>query len=177
MKPEIRFLSEVPRWSILPVTRQQSVAEHSYWVSVFTLEICDALNVNPEHCLRLALFHDLEEIITGDRPTPHKNNSAQTEKEKNWIEMKVHDRTGHRPPDPLFGTGTAWIVKTADLFECCVFLKEEMVRGNCYPIIDEVFVDRCEALYDHVEKGREFFFEQEIEDVKKWIISFLQQMR
>lgn len=63
-------LSHVPRWCIVPMTRPQTVAEHSYRVAIM---VSWMLGMGLD-CLTLtrALSHDVEEARTGDIPGPTK---------------------------------------------------------------------------------------------------------
>lgn len=71
-------LAIVPRWSIVPHRRSQSVAEHSFRVAAIALEITRGINrgmfhpsaVLLEHRVLLwALVHDGPEAETGDIPS------------------------------------------------------------------------------------------------------------
>lgn len=67
-------LSYVPRWSIIPQTHTQSVAEHSHRVAVIMLELADRLKLElPYSLLVWALVHDGPEAWTGDIPGPFKH--------------------------------------------------------------------------------------------------------
>lgn len=74
-------LSIVPRWSIISMSRQQSVAEHTYNVMVilnhilneyFDDKFVDGFEINRNYLMVYALEHDVEEIITGDTPNTNK---------------------------------------------------------------------------------------------------------
>lgn len=73
--PQLR-LANVPRWTIISMSKQQSVAEHSFNVALITRYI---LSKDPSVELadiRIkvidALYHDEEEVYSGDIPTPYK---------------------------------------------------------------------------------------------------------
>lgn len=62
-------LDIVPRWSIEPMLRPQSVAEHSFRVTAITLELCAVLAVDDEikrTAAAWAVMHDGPEAETGD---------------------------------------------------------------------------------------------------------------
>ena len=73
-------LSYVPRWTIVPMMRQQSVADHSFRVAMITIELMaiayGELGFVPHldfgAVLHAALLHDEREAITGDIPAPRK---------------------------------------------------------------------------------------------------------
>ena len=87
MDPQMRTLSYIPRWSIIRTTRTQNVAEHSYYVAVYTKQICDWLDVEPDEKAKLvwmALMHDVDEMITGDIPTPSKKRHLYIHPDRDW---------------------------------------------------------------------------------------------
>ncbi len=53
--------------------RRESVAEHSWRLSLMALRYADKLQkkVNVDQCIKIALVHDLAEAITGDTPVFH----------------------------------------------------------------------------------------------------------
>jgi 5'-deoxynucleotidase YfbR-like HD superfamily hydrolase len=68
-------LSYVPRWVIVPMTRPQSVAEHSWRVAAIAMELGERLSpTSLFSCslVRLAVEHDMQEALTGDLPSSAK---------------------------------------------------------------------------------------------------------
>ena len=68
-------LTYVPRWCIVPMRRQQSVAEHSFRVSIITGALAGRLGFGPaltNGMMVAALLHDKDEILSGDIPSPYK---------------------------------------------------------------------------------------------------------
>lgn len=65
----IHRASYVTRYSTRPVTHAENIAEHAYYVTVYSFLIANELgipNVNMGVLLTKALFHDIDECITGD---------------------------------------------------------------------------------------------------------------
>ena len=62
----------VKRWNIVETVRPQSVAEHSFNVCFIARAIAKEIGMEDEKIIKAALDHDLDEIITGDIPTPAK---------------------------------------------------------------------------------------------------------
>ncbi len=70
---DLLALSQVPRWSIVPLARDQNVADHTFRVVVIAMELADRLEVEfPKDAILYALYHDADESRTGDIPTPAK---------------------------------------------------------------------------------------------------------
>lgn len=68
-------LHSVKRWVIVDTTKPQSVAEHSYNVAMIIGKMCEAVGTTErrkEELMMMALFHDADELITGDLPSSSK---------------------------------------------------------------------------------------------------------
>lgn len=72
-------------WQLKNIAKVESVADHSYAVSVLAMIIASELRFDVEKCVKMALIHDLTESRTQDI-TPHDD---ITEKEKYDVEKKV----------------------------------------------------------------------------------------
>lgn len=65
----------VNRWNTVHLTHSQSLAEHSFNVAMITQELCDLLGYGDTDtglAVGYALLHDIDEVVTGDIPTPTK---------------------------------------------------------------------------------------------------------
>lgn len=138
---EYRDLAHVPRWSIIPTIQKQSVAEHSYYVTLYAYQIMLKLRLDPRftlvglyHCLE----HDRSECYTSDIPGPTKRHIVDKDKEF-LFEVKsdaARFETHKWDKKDLAGmpVGTAPIVlavrKLADLMDEFAFWKEEGKLGN-----------------------------------------------
>lgn len=129
--PILRALSFVPRWQIAPRVRTTSVAEHSFFVAVYTMELLahkpDWTEAKKRAALSYALTHDMPEAVTGDMPGPVKR--AVT----NPRELEAYEERA------LMGMGfsTAMadndiraLVKVADLIDDLFYLHGERGLGN-----------------------------------------------
>lgn len=106
----LRRLSVVPRWSVVPMLRQQNVATHSYYVTCIALMLLDYHKKGNDNeftlsVLKLALTHDINEAAEGDAPSPSKK--ATLTRDQVYVVMKV-----------------------ADILEAYMFVQEEMGMGN-----------------------------------------------
>lgn len=131
---EYRDLAHVPRWAILPTTRTQTVAEHSYFVSLYTSQICllamglgYITAVDLGRIVNYALVHDRDEAYMSDIPGPVKRNIKDPEKLESYI---------HHMDSKIFATKPIprgvdkLIVKAADLMDEVAFLWGESQMGN-----------------------------------------------
>lgn len=99
--PELR-LALVPRWAIISMSKKQSVLEHSAGVAIITAHLATKLGLDEILAGELvvqALFHDYNEIYTGDIPSP--------------VKVEKSSKSSLNP-----------IVKLADLVESYIFAKK-----------------------------------------------------
>lgn len=70
---DILRAEDIKRWTIICTTKQQSLAEHTFNVIAISRAICKKLGVTDILVMKYAFDHDLDEILTGDIPTPAKD--------------------------------------------------------------------------------------------------------
>lgn len=122
MNPKLmRRLRFVPRWCVVPILRQQNVAEHSFHVAWLSLWLLDRIPVpvsleTRHKVLVQALVHDQNEAVTGDIPSPSKSSGAVTD--------------GMAYPHHVENDFMRALIKTADCLEAATFLYEEAFMGN-----------------------------------------------
>ena len=84
----VRNLSYINRCSNTPHIKEQSVAEHSFFVALYSMLIADLENIrimneskeeiyDTSEVLKMAILHDVEESITGDILYPIKNENKE----------------------------------------------------------------------------------------------------
>lgn len=137
----------IRRWGLMRNTVPENDMEHSMQAALIAHGLATLgrvrfqKDVNPEHVLALALYHDVGEVITGDLPTPVKYKNPDIETAYKRIEALACDQLTGMLPDDLQGeykpyidpdTGSyEWkLVKAAD--RICAYLKcvEEEKAGN-----------------------------------------------
>lgn len=136
---EYRELSFVPRWAIVRTLRHQSVAEHSYYVTLYAGQVADIIKWkgNRAALLDYALRHDLEEGYLSDIPGPSKRKIVMKDRyhtisEQGNIDLYGEDYKNH---SGVFNHSNDLpeikaIIKVADLLDECFFLATEMQLGN-----------------------------------------------
>lgn len=125
-------LTYVPRWVIVPMRRQQSVAEHSFRVAI--IAGCLAREVGFEraaqdHIISEALLHDSSEAFSGDIPRTYKKSGALGL-------YKVQKASGPHEA----------IVKVADLLEATEWVRLWGVGRRIPGIIRDLEKDLTEAV-------------------------------
>ncbi|MCK4521964.1 MAG: HD domain-containing protein [Nanoarchaeota archaeon] len=68
-------------WVLKKVPNPESVAEHSFRSAVMSLILAEKLGLDKNKCVKMALMHDIAEILSGDI-TPHDKISDKEKHEK-----------------------------------------------------------------------------------------------
>lgn len=141
-------LKFIHRWGLMRNTRAENTQEHSLQVAMIAHALALIHNrffggaFDPDRTALLAVFHDAEEVITGDVPTPIKYFSPSIKEALGGIETVARQRlVGMLPPElradytPLFFPATedaaSWrLVKHADKISAYLKCLEEAKAGN-----------------------------------------------
>jgi len=138
----------IQRWGLMRNTRTENIQEHSLQVAMVAHALAVMSNtrfggrVDPERTALLAVFHDAEEVITGDLPTPIKYFNPRVKEAIDSLESVAKQRLSDMLPDDLRAAyepllferdddAVHWrLVKLAD--KICAYLKclEEAKAGN-----------------------------------------------
>ena len=147
--PFFAYLSRlklISRWSLMRNTQPENDAEHSLQVAMIAHAIAVIgknryhRDVNPEHVLALAVYHDATEVMTGDLPTPVKYHSDELRGAYHRLEDLSADRLLALLPaemEPSFAPYLKQapgydrdIVKAADRISAYIKCMEEKRAGN-----------------------------------------------
>jgi len=134
---ELRDLAYVPRWSIVRVAKTQSVAEHSYFTTVYAMQLAREITWGADWfpMVEMALWHDVEECFTGDMPGPVKHKMYGAQAEVAIAEMMEARFGGEWASGSVAYTHQGFheakaIIKVASLLDDTLFLMGELQRGN-----------------------------------------------
>lgn len=129
---DILRAQSIKRWTIVNTAKQQSLAEHTFNVMAIARRICTALNIDDRNVMKYAFDHDLDEVLTGDIPTPAKKR----------LEIDL----------PYNGNGKELcselelaVVKTADVMEALIFIRENGI-GKHAQLCDAYLNDKIEEI-------------------------------
>lgn len=139
-------LKNLTRYNMSVRLRNESVAEHSYFTTMFVLLLCEELRVSNEIKLlavEMALVHDIPETRTSDIPHPVKNSSPELANVVRDIEKQVMLEEYPQFFDrfclldkPYEVQGNArlakLIVETADVLSVIQYANSEVNLGNSY---------------------------------------------
>lgn len=117
----------VRRWHIVPMAREQTIAEHMYRVQLIAEEILSQLGwLNWDSSITLntmewARIHDLPEVLIGDIPTPAKHLFGESVMVGVRVAEKGVDRTYKELEECVSPIGecpwAGYIVRLADIVE------------------------------------------------------------
>ena len=108
--PFFAYLSRlrlIRRWSLMRNTVPENDAEHSLQVAMIAHAIAVIARdrygkqVDPEHVLSLAVYHDATEVMTGDLPTPVKYHNDELRGAYHQLEALSADRLLSLLPDDM----------------------------------------------------------------------------
>ena len=97
----------IARWSLMRSTRQESLMEHSAEVAIIGEALGFIRNeyfggdVDVQKISSLALYHDVNEVVSGDLPTPIKYYNEKMETAYHEIEKEITGRLLESLPDKL----------------------------------------------------------------------------
>ncbi|WP_024834264.1 5'-deoxynucleotidase [Ruminiclostridium josui] len=145
------FLSRmkyINRWGLMRNTYTENIQEHSLQVAIIAHGLAVIRNtyfngeVNPERVAILAMFHDCNEIITGDMPTPIKYYNPQISKIYKDIEDISKEKIISMLPEEMADEYYSLFFKNPDDMNCWKLVKaadrisayikciEELKAGN-----------------------------------------------
>ena len=127
-------------------TLPENVAEHSFDVAVLTHALCEIARiqfgkeVDTGRAVTFALFHDVEEVITGDIPTPVKHHNQRLLQSLRDMEALAGERLLEMVPQELLPVyeplvlhppdNVARWVKAADKLAAYLKCSAELAAGN-----------------------------------------------
>lgn len=157
---DVTRLRYIVRYSTCRRHHNESVAEHSFYVALYSAMLAEVavskmLHVNWRKVMMGSTFHDLEESLTGDFPrsfkysTPELSHVISAAAEKNIMELFRKVNPGyeagwwsfwtHAKDDSLEGR----IVELADFLSVVSYMYQELKAGNL-------------AILEHIDSMREY---------------------
>lgn len=142
----ISRMKYINRWGLMRNTSPENIKEHSHSVAMLAHALGVINNVyfggsiNPDRLATLAIYHDAEEIITGDLPTPVKYFSKALRSAVAEAEADAKNTLLSMLPSEMSGSykslfynkdlQTAKLVKAADVLDAYIKCIEELKSGN-----------------------------------------------
>ena len=138
----------IQRWVLMRSAVPENVADHSFQVALLTHALCTigrelfGRDVDTGQAVILALFHDAEEVMTGDIPSPVKHHNPGMLRSVREIESLAADELLGMVPDALVAAYRPLItaserdpelmrwVKAADALDAYLKCEMEFAAGN-----------------------------------------------
>lgn len=165
--PELRTASVVQRWSIVRTINPDSVANHSFYVVYYSLQIARLVKwPGPLADLTFAaLMDDIEETFTSDIISPVKHEIIDEGKFANFVSGQMKERLPLVEAqldvigDSMWGGSIERIIKVADKVDAVLYLITEIRMGNSVlqPLYDDAIENLVLAFHD---LGIELYIEE-----------------
>ncbi len=138
----------INRWGLMRNTQSENIQEHSHQVALIAHALAIIKNkfynggVNPERTAILAMFHDCNETITGDMPTPIKYFNPEISRAFKDVENLATNKLLSMLPEEIVDSYSSillhdekekelWsLVKAADRISAYIKCIEEEKAGN-----------------------------------------------
>ena len=136
----------IRRWGLMHSTSPENDMEHAAQTALLAHGIALIAreryhrDIDPEHVLALALYHDAQEVVTGDLPTPVKYHSPELQSAYHRMEKEAAERIVALAPEelreayrPYFipsQNAALQLVKAADRIAAYIKCVEERQAGN-----------------------------------------------
>jgi len=136
--PELRTAAIVPRWSVVWTMNRDTVATHSYFVTMYAYQIAKLIGWSGDmaRLMFLALTHDLDETITGDIVSPVKTAIVDPVKAELYIREAMQRRMlalwNEMLYDSTCDSQAFLIIKAADQLDALLFLTIEQRMGKSH---------------------------------------------
>ena len=140
-------LKLIRRWGLMRNTVPENDMEHSMQTALIAHGLAvlgktrHQRDIDPEHVVMLALYHDVSEVITGDLPTPVKYKTPDIQDAYRDLEKHARQQLLDMLPDDLRPHFTSYVqpdestyewalVKSADRISAYLKCIEEEKMGN-----------------------------------------------
>ena len=137
----------IRRWGLMRNTVPENDMEHSMQTALIAHGLAvlgktrHQRDIDPEHVVMLALYHDVSEVITGDLPTPVKYKSPEIQGAYRDLEEHARERLLNMLPEDMRHAFRTYItpdestyewrlVKAADRISAYLKCVEEEKMGN-----------------------------------------------
>jgi 5'-deoxynucleotidase len=171
----INRMKYINRWGLMRNTDTENIQEHSLQVAILAHALCIIKNkyfggnINADRSCVYALYHDANEIITGDLPTPVKYFNPQIKESYRKIEDISKEKLVSMLPDDMQDEYRSIlfyeedeeyrdIIRAADKLSAYIKCVEEVKAGNkefiqakesIYKVLKEMNLPELEYFIEH----------------------------
>ena len=154
--------SNVKRWHTVDCVKTQSLSEHQWNVTIICIHIAESIGLEDRdmsHLVMRGLTHDIEEIWTGDMPSPYKESLKRTGApalDEQWgigtpVPTPSHPYDDGHPVEPEIPHNgeIGGIIRAADLIDAwwwsSKYVLDESVKADCWR---RLYTFRCNQTND-----------------------------
>lgn len=153
-------LRNLVRYQNAPRVSEETVAEHSFFVSAYVLKLHNYYNFDLKKALSIAILHDYAEVFISDIPHPIKKQfpvieDCLKEAENKIIKEHISDDFSNWLSEfNNINTAEGCIVSLADILSVISYSKYEIELGNSKYMKDvlEKAIKRAEYMFSVCEK-------------------------
>ena len=151
--PELRTASVVERWSIVRTLTTDTVANHSFYVTFYALQVARLVEWEGPYAdlTFAALMHDVEETFTSDIISPVKSRVVDPGALSNFVSAQMKERLPlveaqlEAIYESRWGGDIEKLVKVADKVDAVIYLVLEQRMGNI--VLAQLYQDACNNLH------------------------------
>ena len=139
----------IKRWTIVATAKEQSLAEHTFNVTMMAREFCKQMEIDDVTMMKAAMEHDLDEIFTGDIPTPAKERFRDAGIEPATIE-------GPQKNVEALDPDLKQVLKCLDILESVHFLGDFGIGKRAVAVTEQLkslFYHKVYEIWDPIIKG------------------------
>jgi len=134
-------LNNIIRYNTLARQKDETVAAHSYYVSLFSMLVADALDVPSDikyMAIQFALIHDIPEVVINDITHDAKDNMPEVvdvlDKYERELQMQLFGDLGERYTKPTLrdDKSAKCISVIADILSVLQYTENELAMGNSH---------------------------------------------
>ena len=176
-RKEIQNLSSLIRYNNKFHIHGENVAEHSFYVAFYTMQLCKFLEVSKEIeslAIKKALIHDVHEIELSDIPHNIKDENPSlyafcTDKEYEFNETHFPDIVKeYREIDTVSGLLVDVIVNIADILEVLHYSEFEVLLGNV--MFNEIMLSATKRIKEELEYFERILDKEKAEALRKLLM-------
>ena len=129
-------MKNIERWALMRNSIQENISEHSLEVAMLAHGLSLIANekfgkhVDSNEIALMGMYHDANEIITGDMPTPVKYYDDDIKEAYKRVEYVASKKMVDKLPDYMKKHYEWRLVKAADKLSALIKCKQELNSGN-----------------------------------------------